>query len=147
MRIFINKCTSELFIKAKKKPLKYTMQMSDKNRICVGMPLIAKVNNRDHEIANNEMFIVTKCEPTKDKISIESECKTKTFVFGLKEFEKIFELAFAITCHRSQGSTFDRPYKIFEWKKYSDKMKYVAVTRATKMEYINFDNQNMTYDR
>ena len=54
-----------------------------------------------------------------------------------KDFQHYFYVAYAITIHKSQGSTFDFSYTIHEWDKLDNKLKYVALSRATDKEYIN----------
>ncbi len=49
-----------------------------------------------------------------------------------------FKPMYAMTVHKSQGMTIDHPYSIYEYKKMSGDMLYVALTRATKKEYVNF---------
>jgi hypothetical protein len=43
-----------------------------------------------------------------------------------------------MTVHRSQGSTFEGPYTIFEWEIMDPKLKYVALSRGTNKKNINF---------
>ncbi len=42
-----------------------------------------------------------------------------------------------MTIHACQGCTFDEPYSIHEWERLDKHLKYVALTRATKKEFIN----------
>ena len=53
------------------------------------------------------------------------------------EFTKVFNVAFCIPTHRSQGSTFNNPYTIHEFQKFDDRLKYVALSRATSIDFIN----------
>jgi prophage antirepressor-like protein len=55
----------------------------------------------------------------------------------IKEFVKMFNVAFCITCHKAQGATFDQPYTIHEFDKFDDRLKYVALSRATDINLIN----------
>jgi ATP-dependent exoDNAse (exonuclease V) alpha subunit len=138
-REMINDCCSEMFIKQRKKKLKHTFQLPNGVRVCTGMPIISKKNLKQYGICNNEMFTVTHCRPTKNLINVKSDIDSgKIMEFDFKEFSQIFELAFGITVHKSQGTTIDRPFTIHEWSKYSREMKYVALTRATKKSDINF---------
>jgi ATP-dependent exoDNAse (exonuclease V) alpha subunit len=57
--------------------------------------------------------------------------------FGHKFFLETFELAFAITVHCSQGLSIDEAFSIWEWEKFSKKMKYTAITRARRYNHIN----------
>ena len=52
-------------------------------------------------------------------------------------FQRCFRVGFATTCHSSQRLTINQAYLIHQWNKYTDKMKYVSLSRATKYENIN----------
>ncbi len=49
----------------------------------------------------------------------------------------MFYVAFCITIHKSQGATFDKPYTIHEFDKLDNRLKYVAMSRATDTKLIN----------
>jgi len=49
-----------------------------------------------------------------------------------------FRPAYALTVHKAQGASFDRPYTIYEHEKMKHDMLYVSLTRTRKKEYINF---------
>ena len=56
-----------------------------------------------------------------------------------------FKPRYAMTVHKSQGSTFTMPYSIYEYKQMKPNMLYVALTRARDKEQINFcDISNQT---
>jgi ATP-dependent exoDNAse (exonuclease V) alpha subunit len=97
------------------------------------MPIIARMNKKLYEISNNETFVIT--DINKDFIEIKEG--SRYINIPVQEFQNLFYLAFAITCHKSQGATFDHPYTIHEWHLYDDSLKYVALSRATKIDYIN----------
>lgn len=102
-------------------------------KVMAGMPVIARINCKDKDIANNETFTI--------KAIDNDECVVtdgvKTVAFETSEFQHLFYLAFAITCHKSQGETYDHPYTIHEWSQFDDAMKYVALSRAKNIAYIN----------
>ena len=102
----------------------------------VNTPIIAKVNNKDVGFVNNERIIMK--DINKNIITIENE-KNKIIFDAVKEdaFQRCFWVAFATTCHSSQGLTINQAYLIHQWNKYTDKMKYVALSRATEYENIN----------
>ena len=102
----------------------------------VDTPIIAKVNNKDLSIVNNERFKITNIE--KDIITIQNENKTIKFD-AVKDdvFQRCFRVAFATTCHSSQGMTINEPYLIHQWNRYTIKMRYVALSRATEYDNIN----------
>ena len=51
----------------------------------------------------------------------------------------MFHPAYCITCHKSQGQTYDHPYTIhqFDHPYFDERLKYVALSRATNIDYIN----------
>jgi ATP-dependent exoDNAse (exonuclease V) alpha subunit len=55
----------------------------------------------------------------------------------IDDFQKYFYPSYCITCHKSQGSTIDESYTIHEFNKMHHKLRYVALSRATKLENIN----------
>ena len=52
-------------------------------------------------------------------------------------FMKYFDIAYAITCHKVQGSEINEPFAIHEWERACNRWRYTAITRSTKKEYIN----------
>jgi ATP-dependent exoDNAse (exonuclease V) alpha subunit len=47
------------------------------------------------------------------------------------------EVAFATTIHKSQGATYNFPYTIHQFNRLDERLRYVALTRATDMKFIN----------
>ena len=45
--------------------------------------------------------------------------------------------SYSFTVHSCQGMSIDKPYTIYEWERMHKKLKYVALSRATKEEHIN----------
>ncbi len=128
MKIKSNKVKRK-FIKA----LEYDKNSQDMY-IYKGLPIIARRNDRNLDIFNNETFKVVKFD---DKIvEIKSE-KNKVIEITLKQFPYLFYPGYSITTHRAQGSTIDTHFSIYEWGLFDKKLQYTAVTRATKAEYLN----------
>jgi 5-methylcytosine-specific restriction endonuclease McrA len=123
-------------------------------------PLIAKVNNGNLKLINNERYIIKKVDkntkeivvensrevPKKDKNGNEIKDKDgnivmdkiiKTLKIKADEFQKLFRIGYAFTTHSAQGMSIDKPYTIHEFNKMDQKLKYVALSRATKHENIN----------
>jgi 5-methylcytosine-specific restriction endonuclease McrA len=123
-------------------------------------PLIAKVNNGNLKLINNERYIIKKVDkntkeivvensrevPKKDKDGNEIKDKDgnivmdkiiKTLKIKADEFQKLFRIGYAFTTHSAQGMSIDKPYTIHEFNKMDQKLKYVALSRATKHENIN----------
>jgi 5-methylcytosine-specific restriction endonuclease McrA len=98
-------------------------------------PLIAKVNNGNLKLINNERYIIKKVDKNTKEIIIKNdrnEIKIKS-----DEFQKLFRIGYAFTTHSAQGMSIDKPYTIHEFNKMDQKLKYVALSRATKYENIN----------
>jgi 5-methylcytosine-specific restriction enzyme A len=123
-------------------------------------PLIAKVNNGNLKLINNERYIIKKVDkntkeivvensrevPKKDKDGNEIKDKDgnivmdkiiKTLKIKADEFQKLFRIGYAFTTHSAQGMSIDKPYTIHEFNRMDKKLKYVALSRATKHENIN----------
>ena len=123
-------------------------------------PLIAKVNNGNLKLINNERYIIKKVDkntkeivvensrevPKKDKDGNEIKDKDgnivmdkiiKTLKIKADEFQKLFRIGYAFTTHSAQGMSIDKPYTIHEFNRMDQKLKYVALSRATKYENIN----------
>ena len=139
MRKMVNEECMERFLKENryKKAISYEQLKYDKNsqdmKVCEGMPVIARINQKSFDVVNNEMFAVKKINS--DSIIISNELKNEVVV-PIDKFHKIFYLGFCITIHKSQGATFETKYTIYEWEKQCRKMKYVALSRATDEKLI-----------
>jgi hypothetical protein len=123
-------------------------------------PLIAKVNNGHLKLINNERYIIKKVDkntkeivvensrevPKKDKDGNEIKDKDgnivmdkiiKTLKIKADEFQKLFRIGYPFTTHSAQGMSIDKPYTIHEFNRMDKKLKYVALSRATKYENVN----------
>ena len=63
--------------------------------------------------------------------------KTEVIFVNFDEFTKLFYVAYCITIHKSQGQTYNQSYTIHEWEMLDDRLKYVAISRATQKKFIN----------
>jgi hypothetical protein len=113
----------------------------EKYKVFVGLPIIANetrtIKNKEKEefeIKNNEEFTVTAVN--NKKISISND--RIAFTIEHKEF-KYFDLAYCITVHKSQGSTYDFEYTIYEYSRFDKKLLYTAMSRSTQKGNINFN--------
>lgn len=93
-----------------------------------GMPLIARINQKQMDIVNNEQFVVKDIH--ENEIVVENELK-KEIKVPINKINRLFYLAFCITIHKSQGATFNSKYTIHEWGLLDKKLKYVALSRGT----------------
>jgi ATP-dependent exoDNAse (exonuclease V) alpha subunit len=106
------------------------------------MPIISKANNAHYRIVNNDMFYIKSIYKSKEDglqyISIVEDKDSVVFNSILTtDFQRLFRVGFCITVHSSQGDTFDEEYTIHEFEKYTKKLKYTALSRTTKKEYVN----------
>ena len=140
-RIVLNKWMMDAEVKRKrgKKPLVLEALPFDNNSqdvsLLAGMPVIARVNDINLGICNNETFKIKEIQYAKENILIEDDEFSLDIPFD--RFQKLFYVAYAITIHRSQGETYDHDYTIHEWDKLDKRLKYVALSRTTKLENIN----------
>ena len=110
-------------------------------RVYKNLPIISKktvnVGDKDlgQQIRNNEEFEVIDF----DNINIKIKSGITKEIIRIKHEEmKHFQLGYCMTCHCSQGSTFDFDYSIYEWQYFTREMMYVAISRATQRSLINF---------
>lgn len=125
----------------KKQPTTYKLAKLDFDKnsqdveLLAGMPIIARINCKAHNIANNETFVIKSI--TDKSIVVTSDVSNESVTIAMGDFQKLFYVAFCITTYRAQGCTFNHPYTINEWSLFDERLKYVALSRATKKEYIN----------
>ena len=112
-------------------------------KIMVGTPVIANLNSEKLDICNNDVFEVCKISKTLIQVFQEEydEDTNKNIVrfidIETKDFTRMFNVAYAITCHKSQGQTITEEYAIWEWHKMTKRLKYVALSRGTKKSNVN----------
>jgi hypothetical protein len=123
--------------KCYKLPKKITDPSSQDVILMVGTPIIAKINRlgkKDIEdgtdFSNNEEFVIK--DILGDDIYLDNG-----LIINKDDFQNLFNVAYCITVHKSQGATYDFDYTIHQWHMFSDRMKYVALSRATNKKYIN----------
>jgi ATP-dependent exoDNAse (exonuclease V) alpha subunit len=131
-------------VKEKKKaPLELAKLKYDKNsqnvRLLPKTPIIARINAKDYDIFNNEIFTIKKIDYDSEMILITDDVQTERqpIEIPIKEFQRLFYVAYCITVCRSQGSTYDHEYTLHEFERYDNRMKYVALSRATDIKHIN----------
>jgi ATP-dependent exoDNAse (exonuclease V) alpha subunit len=99
------------------------------------MPIISRKNNKELGISNNDSFTIKKIDDKIEIIIITDDENDIDIKF--EEFQKMFFIAFCITCHKSQGSTFNHSYTIHAFEKFDEQLKYVALSRNTNKDLIN----------
>lgn len=137
-RMIINKVCNERFIQQHKKQYFLVKKLSyDDNsqdmKIVKGVPLIARVNNKQIDIVNNETFEVENVDANTCVVKNEF----KTINIDTEKLSRFFNMAFCISIHKSQGETYDENYTIYEWNKLDKHLKYVALSRSRDLKYIN----------
>ena len=114
-----------------------TIENSQNVILCEEMPIIARKNIPRLDIANNEQFIIKRIELDDELIIIENECTKELNEINFEDFQSWFYVAFCITCHKVQGASYDFEYTIHEFDRFDSRLRYVALSRATKKEFIN----------
>jgi len=97
------------------------------------LPIICKKNDESLELINNEQFTVSKLTDT--QVHIKND--TKKLIIDMNKFQEYFYVAYCITIHKSQGATYNFPYTIHQFNRLDERLRYVALTRATDMKFIN----------
>jgi ATP-dependent exoDNAse (exonuclease V) alpha subunit len=127
-RHFMNKKKGGLFL-----PKREWNENSQNVHLYVGTPIISYKNDKAKNIVNNETFIIDRIY--KKKIYFRNEKKSQSIT--IKKFQKFFFVAYAMTIHKAQGSTFNTPYTIHQWERLDKRLRYVALSRGTKLNLIN----------
>ena len=101
------------------------------------LPILCKktMTINEFELKNNEEFEVIDFNDKNIRIKndrIECDVLHKDF--------KMFDLGYCITVHCSQGSTYNFPYSVYEYKYYDKKLLYTAMSRSTEKANIHFMN-------
>jgi hypothetical protein len=97
------------------------------------------MKNQEFQLLNIiDQFTLKMINEIKDKDgNIVMDKIIKTLKIKADEFQKLFRIGYAFTTHSAQGMSIDKPYTIHEFGKMGQKLKYVALSRATKHENIN----------
>jgi ATP-dependent exoDNAse (exonuclease V) alpha subunit len=98
------------------------------------MPIIAIKNLKDTYV-NGEKFTISYID--NDKIKAISEITNNEIIIESSKFQRNFYVAYCITSHKAQGSTFTKPYTIHEWDRLNKRCKYVSLTRSNTWDNCN----------
>jgi ATP-dependent exoDNAse (exonuclease V) alpha subunit len=133
------KATNPKLLPLKLPALKFDPNSQDVTLVA-GAPIIARKNDRDFDICNNETFTIKQVQhKTQMVIVVDGDVKHE---IPFDRFPELFHPAYCITTHKSQGSTFNHPYTVHEWEKFDERLKYVALSRSTNLEHINVTRPN-----
>jgi hypothetical protein len=105
--------------------------------LTVGAPVQSIVSRmyNGHKIFNNQDFMVQSWDEEFVYLLADDG---ENLAVALDDFHLIFVVAYCMTVHRAQGSTFNFKYAIHESSLFSTEMLYTAVTRATDASLITF---------
>ena len=101
------------------------------------MPIKTRINNKQNDIYNNELFTIKSIDRINNSITITDD-SDKIVEIKTEMFQTLSNIAFCINVHKSQGSTFNHSYTIRESDKLGKKLKYVALSRASCIYNMNF---------
>ena len=88
---------------------------------------------------NNQRFTIIKIDKEKQLITLKYKDNDNTLI-EFNNFQKFFLPSYGMTCHCAQGLTINEPYSIHEFHKMDKKLRYVALSRSKKHEFINIMN-------
>ena len=118
---------------------RYSKEPTQNIRIFNGMPIIAsKTHNQGDICVNNEEFIITKIDDKELEAVSQRPDGSHSITIPTKDFYAYFLVAYCITTHKAQGSTIKDKITIWDWDIMDEKLRYTALTRATKNKDINF---------
>ena len=122
----INKTWNEHYAETKDKQIVVDGFDNTKYIIYAGLKVMAYQSHQGNVFTNSEeLEIKSWTDHTLTLINDEKEI----IEIDMK-YTTSFKPAFAMTCHKSQGSTFTRPFSIYEYKSMKPRMLYVAIARA-----------------
>ena len=81
-------------------------------KVYKGLPIIARVNNKNFDVANSEMFTVKYYDIKTKEVHITDEENEKTI--PLDQMARLFNPAYCVTTHKMQGSSIDKSFTIYE---------------------------------
>ena len=116
--------------------------------LCEGMPIIAHRRWEEKNLKNSARGTIVSVSSFTGgngtgELVISLDRTGELLEMQTSEFHRFWRPAFCITVHQSQCTTIDQPYTIFGWNhehmiggEGGPRGRYVAVSRGTKMEYV-----------
>jgi ATP-dependent exoDNAse (exonuclease V) alpha subunit len=100
-----------------------------------GLPVMACKTSDSHGFVNSDEGHIHCYDDETVTINIDG---LESYVsMSHTDFSKCFYPAYCITIHKAQGASFDFPYTIYDWGKLDTCLKYIALSRTTKKEFVN----------
>ena len=107
-------------------------------KIFKNMKLISTKNCKKVDVINSDRYTISNIDNANKIVTVVDDSNpNKTLDLPYKEFSYIFVPAYALTVHKCQGQTISTKYTIHQWERFTNKMKYVALSRATNINCIN----------
>lgn len=113
----------------------------------VGDKIIQNGNNYYDEVFNGTFGYIIDVKPELNEIDIQFEDKEELVCYKGDDIDQI-ELAYAITCHRSQGSTIPIVLFVVDYSSYmllSKQFVYTGITRSSKGCIMLCENRALRY--
>ncbi len=112
----------------------------DKNQdiyLYKGLPLIGYRNNSKLDIYNGEDYIVKSFDD--EKCILSEIVYDNNIIIPISQITHYLQPAYCVTVYKAQGKTFNFPFGILERdsNKFNKCMKFVAMSRSTKKEFVN----------
>jgi ATP-dependent exoDNAse (exonuclease V) alpha subunit len=85
----------------------------------------------------NKMIIIKSINKDTKIITLKYKDNNNTINIEFNNFQKFFLPSYACTTHSAQGLTINGPYTIHEFQRMDQKLRYVALSRSKKYDYIN----------
>jgi len=126
----------------KELPMNTLSKISQAVYLVENTPIISITNKKNFKIVNSEQFSISNIydefiEAKKFYRDDDDKIQTKIIDIPIDKFQKWFHVAYALTSHKSQGSTITIPHTIHEWDQMSNKCKYVSLSRSTEWGLCN----------
>ena len=134
----INKTWNEYYAKQHTKTQIVNGFDNTKYILYQGLKMLSYKTHGQRLFKNSQQFIL---EEWNDNILILKQTKGKNTGRIIEidiKYSVSFKPGYAMTVHKSQGQTIRENYSIYEYEDMTQKMLYVAMTRATKKLHINF---------
>lgn len=117
--------------------INFNLFQNHNQQLYVGQVIIAKCNSKKLKIYNSALYKITSINGRYIKFSNEFDDKEITEEYV--SFDKYFELGYATTIFKRQGSTIKEEYNIYNCETFSKNEMGTALTRATNIENIHLD--------